>query len=525
MNRKIIFNEEGRAAVKQGIDAVANAVKVTLGAKGRNVIIKNKGLPTKVTKDGVTCAKSIYFDDQLMSAGAELIKEAASNTNKDAGDGTTTSTILAQSIIDVGLKYVTAGSNPIDLKRGVDKAVIEVVKNLKSLSADIGYNNEKIKQVARISANNDTEIGDIIADAMSKINKDGTVAIEDSKDTTTHVEVVDGMKFDRGYLHHYFINNELGSCVLENTKVLVTDRILSTAKDIEPLGYIFQEGHPLMIIADGIEGEALSMLVLNRMQKNLRVCVIKAPGIGATKKEILGDIATVVGADLISDDVGINMSNFNVDMLGDCDKITVTSTTTTLIGGGGDKKEISKRVAQLKIEKENEENEANSLVLRDRIARLVNGIAVLYVGAASEIEISEKKDRVDDALSATRAAIEEGVLVGGGVAYIRCINSLGYLKGENEDEELGIEIVRKAIEFPLRQMVENAGKESSVIIQRVKDNTGNYGYNVRTDKFEDLVEAGVIDPTKVVRVALENAASVAGIFLTAECVIVDEDKK
>jgi chaperonin GroEL len=460
-----------------------------------------------------------------MAAGAELIKEAASRTHKDAGDGTTTSTVLAQAIIDVGYKNITAGANPIDLKRGIDKAVANVVKTLGDISIEIGYDNEKIKQIARISANNDNQIGDLIADAMSQINEDGVVTVEDSKDTETYVEVVEGMQFDRGYLSHYFVNNENGTCTYDNPKIFITDRVLSTMKDIEPLGHVLGGGNSLFIIAEDVEGEALATLIVNRLQKGSRICVIKTPGFGSMKKETMHDIATVVGAGVVSDELGVNMENFTQEMLGSCDKIVISSEKTTIIGGKGEKSDIEKRISLIKKERENTEKEADSFVLRDRLARLVNGIAVLYVGAASEVEMNEKKDRVDDALSATRAAIEEGIVPGGGVAYIRCIESLEGLKGDNDTESIGIQIVKEAIEEPLRRIVTNAGKESSVIVQYVKDKTGNFGYNVRTEVYEDLVEAGVIDPTKVTRVAIENAASVAGMFLTADCVIVDEDKK
>ncbi len=524
MAKEIIFDIEARDQLKKGVDALANAVKVTLGPKGRNVIIDKKfGAPT-MTKDGVSVAKEIELAHSVENMGAQMVKEVASKTGDDAGDGTTTATVLAQAIINVGLKNVTAGANPMDLKRGIDLAVQAVVENLKKQSIEVGDDNNKVEQVAKISANNDAQIGALIAEAMRKVSKEGVITVEEAKGTETTVEVVEGMQFDRGYISPYFVTNtEKMEADLEQPYILIYDKKISTMKDLLPvLEATAQTGRPLMIIAEDVDGEALATLVVNRLRGSLKVCAVKAPGFGDRRKEMLEDLATLTGGVVISEEKGMKLEAATLEMLGTAEKITVDKENTTVVNGSGEKAMIDARVAQIKTQIQNSTSDYDKEKLQERLAKLAGGVAVLYIGAASEVEMKEKKDRVDDALSATRAAIEEGIVPGGGVALVRAIDAIKDLKGENEDENIGIEIVKRAMEEPLRQIVTNAGKEGAVIVQEVKNGKGDYGYNARTDEYQNLIEAGVIDPAKVTRVALENAASIAGMLLTTECVLVDE---
>lgn len=524
MAKEIKFDMEARESLKRGVDALANAVKVTLGPKGRNVILsKTFGAP-HITKDGVSVAKEIELEDAFENMGAQLVKEVASKTNDDAGDGTTTATILAQALISVGLKNVTAGANPMDLKRGIDKAVAKVVEVIRGMAIEIGDDFDKIENVAKISANGDEHIGALIAEAMRKVKKEGVITVEEAKGTDTTVEVVEGMQFDRGYISPYFVtNSEKMEAQLENPYILLYDKKISVLKEVLPiLEQTLQTGRPLLIIAEDIESEALTTLVVNRLRGSLKVCAVKAPGFGDRRKAMLQDIATLTGGIVISEETGLKLDAVTLEMLGKAEKVTVDKDNTTIVNGLGDKQEIADRVAQIRVQMEQTTSDYDREKLQERLAKLAGGVAVLYVGAASEVEMKEKKDRVDDALSATRAAVEEGTVPGGGTAYIRAISVLEGLVGENDDETTGIEIVKRAIEEPLRQIVANAGKEGAVIVQKVKDGQGDYGYNARFDRFENLYTSGVIDPAKVTRVALENAASIAGMFLTTECVIADK---
>ncbi len=523
MAKEIKFNSDVRSKMKEGADALANAVKVTLGPKGRNVVIDKKYGAPQVTKDGVTVAKEIELEDRFQNMGAQMVKEVASKTNEQAGDGTTTATVLAQAIINVGIKNVTAGANPMDLKRGIDKAVATVVEDLRARSHEVGDDYSKVEQVGTISANNDAYIGKLIADAMSKVKKDGVITVEEAKGTETEVKVVEGMQFDRGYISAYFMtNSDKMEAELTNPSILITDKKLSSMKDLLPvLEPIAREGRELLIIAEDVEGEALTTLVVNRLRGSLKVAAVKAPGFGDRRKEMLEDIATLTGAVVISEEKGITLENTTPDMLGKAEKVTITKDNTTIVGGKGSKELIDERVALIRSQIEVSTSDYDKEKLKERLGKLAGGVAVLYVGATTEVEMKEKKDRVEDALNATRAAVEEGYLPGGGVAYIRAISALENLKGDNEDETTGIRIVAKAIEEPLRQIAQNAGVDGSVIIQKIKEGSDDFGYNARTDEFVNLFEAGVIDPTKVARVALENAASVAGMFLTTECGIVD----
>ena len=524
MAKEIKFDIEARESLKRGVDALANAVKVTLGPKGRNVILgKTYGAP-HITKDGVSVAKEIELEDPFENMGAQLVKEVASKTNDDAGDGTTTATILAQSIIGVGLKNVTAGANPMDLKRGIDKAVAKIVAEIRSMAQEIGDNFEKIEHVAKISSNGDEQIGQLIAEAMRKVNKEGVIIVEEAKGIETTVEVVEGMQFDRGYISPYFVtNSEKMEAQLENPYLLLYDKKISTLKEILPiLEKIVQTGRPLLIIAEDIDSEALATLVVNRLRGGLKVCAVKAPGFGDRRKAMLQDIAILTHGVVVSEETGISIDAVSLDMLGKAEKISVTKDNTTIVNGAGDKDAIRERATQIKAQIAETSSDYDREKLQERLAKLSDGVAVLYVGAPSEVEMKEKKDRVDDALSATRAAVEEGTVPGGGTALLRAVRALDGLVGENEDETTGIEIIRRAVEEPLRQIVANAGKEGAVIVQRVKDGEGDFGYNARLDQFENLYTSGVIDPAKVTRVALENAASIAGMFLTTECVIADK---
>ena len=524
MAKEIKFDIEARESLKRGVDALANAVKVTLGPKGRNVILgKTYGAP-HITKDGVSVAKEIELEDPFENMGAQLVKEVASKTNDDAGDGTTTATILAQSIIGVGLKNVTAGANPMDLKRGIDKAVAKIVAEIRSMAQEIGDNFEKIEHVAKISSNGDEQIGQLIAEAMRKVNKEGVIIVEEAKGIETTVEVVEGMQFDRGYISPYFVtNSEKMEAQLENPYILLYDKKISTLKEILPvLEQTVQTGRPLLIIAEDIDSEALATLVVNRLRGGLKVCAVKAPGFGDRRKAMLQDIAILTDGVVISEETGLSIDAVSLDMLGKAEKISVTKDNTTIVNGAGDKVAIRERAAQIKAQIAETSSDYDREKLQERLAKLSGGVAVLYVGAPSEVEMKEKKDRVDDALSATRAAVEEGTVPGGGTALLRAVRALDGLVGENEDETTGIEIIRRAVEEPLRQIVANAGKEGAVIVQRVKDGEGDFGYNARLDQFENLYASGVIDPAKVTRVALENAASIAGMFLTTECVIADK---
>ena len=527
MAKEIKFNVDVRSKMKEGADALADAVKVTLGPKGRNVVIDKKFGAPQVTKDGVTVAKEVELEDRYANMGAQMVKEVASKTNEQAGDGTTTATVLAQAIINVGLKNVTAGANPMDLKRGIDKAVAEVVKDLKKQSKSVGSDYSKIEQVATVSANNDGTIGKLIADAMSKVKGDGVITVEEAKGTETEVKVVEGMQFDRGYISPYFMTNpDKMETVLDDCYLLICDKKISTMKDLLPiLEPIAREGKALLIIAEDVDGEALTTLVVNKLRGTLKIAAVKAPGFGDRRKEMLQDIATLTGAIVVSEERGFTLENTTPDMLGKAEKVTITKDSTTIVGGSGVKEDIADRVAQIRKQLETTTSDYDKEKLQERLGKLAGGVAVLYVGAGSEIEMKEKKDRVEDALNATRAAVEEGYLPGGGVAYIRAAEVLKNLKGENEDETTGVHIVARAIEEPLRQIAENAGVEGSVIIQKIREHDGDFGYNARTDEFVNLFEAGVIDPTKVARVALENAASVAGMFLTTECGIVDIPEK
>ena len=528
MAKEILFNIDARDQLKKGVDALANAVKVTLGPKGRNVIIEKKFGAPHITKDGVTVAKEIELADAYQNTGAQLVKEVASKTGDDAGDGTTTATVLAQAIVAEGLKNVTAGASPMDIKRGIDKAVAKVVESIKDQAETVGDNYDKIEQVATVSANNDPVIGKLIADAMRKVSKDGVITIEEAKGTDTTIGVVEGMQFDRGYLSAYFVTNtEKMECEMEKPYILIYDKKISNLKDFLPiLEPAVQTGRPLLVIAEDVDSEALTTLVVNRLRSQLKICAVKAPGFGDRRKEMLEDIAILTGGVVISEEKGLKLEQATIEMLGTADKVTVTKDYTTVVNGAGNKDSIKERCEQIKAQIVATKSDYDREKLQERLAKLSGGVAVLYVGAASEVEMKEKKDRVDDALCATRAAIEEGIVPGGGVAYIRASEALEGLKGDNEDETTGIEIIKRAIEEPLRQIVANAGKEGAVVVQKVREGKGDFGYNARTDVYENLHAAGVVDPAKVTRVALENAASIAGMFLTTECVIVEkkEDK-
>ncbi|MDD4148500.1 MAG: chaperonin GroEL [Bacteroidales bacterium] len=523
MAKEIKFGIESRNLLKQGVDALADAVKITLGPKGRNVVIEKKFGAPQITKDGVTVAKEIELEDALMNMGAQMVKEVASKTNDDAGDGTTTATVLAQSIINVGLKNVTAGANPMDLKRGIDKAVAKVIEQLQKSSQQVGDDIKKIEQVATISANNEFAIGKDIALAMEKVKKEGVITIEEAKGTATEVKVVEGMQFDRGYISPYFVtDSDKMETVLESPYILITDKKVSSMKDLLPvLEPVAQDGHPLLIIAEDVEGEALATLVVNRLRGTLKIAAVKAPGFGDRRKEMLQDIAILTGGEVISEERGLKLENANISQLGRAEKIVIDKENTTVVGGAGSKEQIEARVAQIKKQIEVTTSDYDREKLQERLAKLAGGVAVIYVGAVTEVEMKEKKDRYEDALSATRAAVEEGIIPGGGVAYIRAIQEIKDLKGNNDDETTGIAIVLRALEEPLRRIAENAGKEGSVVTQKVKEGKGDFGYNARTDVYENLMEAGVIDPTKVARIALENAASIAGMLLSTECVIAD----
>ena len=528
MAKEILFNIDARDQLKKGVDALANAVKVTLGPKGRNVIIEKKFGAPHITKDGVTVAKEIELADAYQNTGAQLVKEVASKTGDDAGDGTTTATVLAQAIVAEGLKNVTAGASPMDIKRGIDKAVAKVVESIKAQAETVGDNYDKIEQVATVSANNDPVIGKLIADAMRKVSKDGVITIEEAKGTDTTIGVVEGMQFDRGYLSAYFVTNtEKMECEMEKPYILIYDKKISNLKDFLPiLEPAVQTGRPLLVIAEDVDSEALTTLVVNRLRSQLKICAVKAPGFGDRRKEMLEDIAILTGGVVISEEKGLKLEQATIEMLGTADKVTVSKDYTTIVNGAGVKENIKKRCDQIKAQIVATKSDYDREKLQERLAKLSGGVAVLYVGAASEVEMKEKKDRVDDALRATRAAIEEGIIPGGGVAYIRAIDSLEGMKGDNADETTGIGIIKRAIEEPLREIVANAGKEGAVVVQKVREGKGDFGYNARTDVYENLHAAGVVDPAKVARVALENAASIAGMFLTTECVIVEkkEDK-
>ncbi|NLC50069.1 MAG: chaperonin GroEL [Bacteroidales bacterium] len=523
MAKDIKFEMEARDLLKKGVDALADAVKITLGPKGRNVIIdKPYGAP-QITKDGVTVAKEIELEDKFQNMGAQLVKEVASKTNDDAGDGTTTATILAQSIIGVGLKNVTAGANPMDLKRGIDKAVKKVIESIRAQSTDVGDDLKKIENIAKISANGDETIGRLIAEAMEKVSKEGVITVEEAKGTDTYVDVVEGMQFDRGYISPYFVTDtEKMEVQFESPLILIHDKKISTLKDMLPiLEKAVETGKPLLIIAEDIDSEALTTLVVNRLRGSLKIAAVKAPGFGDRRKEMLEDIAILTGGVVISEEKGLALENATLEMLGSAEKITIDKDNTTIVNGAGDKDGIDNRVSQIRAQIEKTTSDYDREKLQERLAKLAGGVAVLYVGAASEVEMKEKKDRVEDALSATRAAVEEGTVPGGGVAYIRAIAELENMKGDNDDETTGIEIIKRAIEEPLRQIIANSGKEGAVIVQKVREGSADFGYNARTEKFENLYETGVIDPAKVTRVALENAASIAGMFLSTECVITD----
>lgn len=524
MAKEIVFDMEARERLKEGIDALANAVKVTLGPKGRNVVIDKKFGAPHITKDGVSVAKEVELDEPIANMGAQMVKEVASKTGDDAGDGTTTATVLAQSIVNVGLKNVTSGANPMELKKGIDTAVAKVVESIRTQAQEIGDDNEKIEQIARISANGDEEIGRLIAEAMEKVGREGVITVEEAKGTETTVEVVEGMQFDRGYISPYFVTNtEKMEADLDNPFILIHDKKISTMKDILPvLEQTAQSGRPLLIIAEDVDGEALATLVVNRLRGSLKVAAVKAPGFGDRRKEMLQDLAVLTGGTVISEETGLKLENTTMEMLGTAEKITIDKENTTVVNGSGAKDAIDARAAQIKAQIANTTSDYDREKLQERLAKLAGGVAVLYVGAASEVEMKEKKDRVDDALSATRAAVEEGIVPGGGVAYIRAIDALENLKGETDDETTGIEIVKRAIEEPLRQIVFNAGKEGAVVVQKVREGKDDYGYNARVDAYQNFYKTGVIDPAKVTRVALENAASIAGMFLTTECVLVEK---
>ncbi len=528
MAKEILFNIDARDQLKKGIDTLANAVKVTLGPKGRNVIIEKKFGAPHITKDGVTVAKEVELADAYQNTGAQLVKEVASKTGDDAGDGTTTATVLAQAIVAEGLKNVTAGASPMDIKRGIDKAVAKVVDSIKGQAETVGDNYDKIEQVASVSANNDPVIGKLIADAMRKVSKDGVITIEEAKGTDTTIGVVEGMQFDRGYLSAYFVTNtEKMECEMEKPYILIYDKKISNLKDFLPiLEPAVQTGRPLLVIAEDVDSEALTTLVVNRLRSQLKICAVKAPGFGDRRKEMLEDIAVLTGGVVISEEKGLKLEQATIEMLGTADKVTVSKDNTTIVNGAGDKENIKERCEQIKAQIVATKSDYDKEKLQERLAKLSGGVAVLYVGAASEVEMKEKKDRVDDALRATRAAIEEGIVPGGGVAYIRALDALEGFKGDNVDETTGIDIIKRAIEEPLRQIVANAGKEGAVVVQKVREGKADFGYNARTDVYENLHAAGVVDPAKVTRVALENAASIAGMILTTECVIVEkkEDK-
>lgn len=527
MAKEIKFDIKAREELKKGVDELANAVKVTLGPKGRNVIVDKKFGAPHITKDGVTVAKAVELEDEFQNMGAQLVKEVASKTGDDAGDGTTTATVLAQAIINVGLKNVAAGANPIDLKRGIDKAVAKVVEGIKAQAQEVDDDLAKIENVARVSANNDAEIGKLIADAMGKVKKEGVITIEEAKGTDTTVKVVEGMQFDRGYISPYFVTNtEKMECEMDNPYILLYDKKISALKDMLPvLEAVAQSGRPLLIIAEDVDSEALATLVVNRLRGSLKICAVKAPGFGDRRKEMLEDIAILTHGVVISEDKGLKLDMATVDELGSAEKVTVDKENTTIVNGNGDKELIAERVAQIKAQIEKTTSDYDREKLQERLAKLAGGVAVLYVGAPSEVEMKEKKDRVDDALSATRAAVAEGIVPGGGVAYMRCVAALENFHGDNDDENTGIQIVKRAIEEPLRQIVANAGLEGAIIVQNIKDGKGDYGYNARSGKYENFFESGVIDPAKVTRVALENAASIAGMFLTTECVIAEKKEE
>ena len=527
MAKEIKFDVDAREQLKQGVDQLANAVKVTLGPKGRNVVIEKKFGAPQITKDGVTVAKEIELEDKFQNTGAQLVKSVASKTGDDAGDGTTTATILTQAIVTEGLKNVTAGANPMDLKRGIDKAVNAVVDYIKENAEVVNDNYDKIEQVATVSANNDPEIGKLIADAMRKVSKDGVITIEESKSRDTYINVVEGMQFDRGYLSGYFVtDSDKMECVMDNPYILIYDKKISNIKDFLPiLQPAAESGRPLLVIAEDVDSEALTTLVVNRLRGGLKICAVKAPGFGDRRKAMLEDIAVLTGGVVISEEKGLKLEQATLEMLGTCDKVTVSKDNTTIVKGAGHKELIADRIAQIKNEIANTTSSYDKEKLQERLAKMAGGVAVLYVGANSEVEMKEKKDRVDDALCATRAAIEEGVVVGGGTTYIRALEALKNVKGENADEQTGVNIVERAIEEPLRQIVRNAGGEGAVVVQKVREGEGDYGYNARKDVYEDLRAAGVIDPAKVERVALENAASIAGMFLTTECLIVDKPEE
>ena len=527
MAKEIKFNIKAREELKKGVDALADAVKVTLGPKGRNVIIEKKFGAPHITKDGVSVAKEVELEDKFQNMGAQLVKEVASKTGDDAGDGTTTATVLAQAIITTGLKNVAAGANPMDLKRGIDKAVAKVVEGIKAQAQEVGDDFDKIENEAKVSANNDEELGRLIAEAMKKVKKEGVITVEEAKGTDTTVDVVEGMQFDRGYISPYFVTNtEKMECEMDAPFILLYDKKISNLKDMLPiLEATAQSGRPLLIIAEDVDNEALATLVVNRLRGSLKICAVKAPGFGDRRKEMLEDIAILTGGVVISEEKGLKLEGATIDMLGTAEKIAVNKENTTIVNGAGDKQAIADRVAQIKVQIETTKSQYDREKLQERWAKLAGGVAVLYIGAPSEVEMKEKKDRVDDALSATRAAVTEGIVPGGGTAYIRCVEALENMKGANDDETTGIDIIRRAIEEPLRQIVYNAGLEGAVIVQKVKDGKGDYGYNARTNKFENLFETGVIDPAKVTRVALENAASIAGMFLTTECVIAEKPEE
>ena len=527
MAKEIKFDVDAREMLKQGVDQLANAVKVTLGPKGRNVVIEKKFGAPQITKDGVTVAKEVELENRFENTGAQLVKSVASKTGDDAGDGTTTATILTQAIVNEGLKNVTAGANPMDLKRGIDKSVKAVVAYIKENAEIVDDNYDKIEQVATVSANNDPEIGKLIADAMRKVSKDGVITIEESKSRDTYINVVEGMQFDRGYLSGYFVtDSDKMECVMENPYILIYDKKISNIKDFLPiLQPAAESGRPLLVIAEDVDSEALTTLVVNRLRGGLKICAVKAPGFGDRRKAMLEDIAVLTGGVVISEEKGLKLEQATLEMLGTCDKVTVSKDNTTIVNGAGEKENIADRIAQIKNEIANTTSTYDKEKLQERLAKMSGGVAVLYVGANSEVEMKEKKDRVDDALCATRAAIEEGVVVGGGTTYIRSLGVLKDIKGENADEQTGINIVERAIEEPLRQIVRNAGGEGAVVVQKVREGEGDFGYNARKDVYEDLRVAGVIDPAKVARVALENAASIAGMFLTTECLIVDKPEE
>lgn len=527
MAKEIKFEIKAREELKKGVDALADAVKVTLGPKGRNVIIEKQFGAPHITKDGVSVAREVELEDPFQNMGAQLVKEVASKTGDDAGDGTTTATVLAQSIINVGLKNVAAGANPMDIKRGIDKGVEAVVASIRAQAEPVGDDFKKIEDVARVSANNDEKIGKLIADAMKKVKKEGVITVDEAKGTETTVDIVEGMQFDRGYISPYFVTNtEKMQCEMDSPYILLYDKKISNLKDLLPiLEATAQSGRPLLIIAEDVDQEALATLVVNRLRGSLKVCAVKAPGFGDRRKEMLEDIAILTGGVVISEEKGMRLEGAGVDVLGRADKVTVSKENTTIVDGAGSKEQIAARVAQLKSQIEESKSDYDREKLQERVAKLAGGVAVLHIGAPSEVEMKEKKDRVDDALSATRAAIAEGIVPGGGVAYIRATSALENLKGDNDDETTGILIVKRAIEEPLRQIVANAGAEGAVVVQKVKEGTADYGYNARTDEFENLLAAGVIDPAKVTRVALENAASIAGMFLTTECVIANKKEE